>query len=171
LGFRFSSFDDMVAGIEDEIRDIHAQVKATCRNGYTDGLMAVAGWSHGRNRPEAYVIQTNDDLFCATLEEDAETTAQAIQSPPYKLLPNPHVMYAPFTKAYEQAGIREDMDEPALLRAMTKLLELQRKNLFRSPKGQPFSGIGGYALATIVSVDGVRQKIFHRWPQDRVGSR
>jgi hypothetical protein len=78
-------------------------------------------------------------------------------------------------EALEQADIYaprlDDMDEPALLRYLTALLELQRRNFYRSPKGEPFSGIGGYALATIVTACNVTQKVFHRWPEDRVGER
>lgn len=163
LDYRFRSFDALIAGIEAAIPDIHAQVKLTCR-GDTDSPLVIAGWSHDRNRPEAYLIRTTEDAFGATLEETAEVTAEAIQPAVYKRHALGSVTYSPFVprEAYEQTGISaacEDMDEPALLRHLTALLELQRRNFYRSPKGEPFSGVGGYALATIVTADGVTQKV------------
>jgi hypothetical protein len=63
------------------------------------------------------------------------------------------------------------MDEATLFRHLSLLLEAQRKNRFSVLNGEPFHGVGGYAVATIVTADGIRQKVFRRWPQDRVGAR
>jgi hypothetical protein len=60
-----------------------AQVKLACRNqGDTDSPLVIAGWSHDRNRPEAYLIRTTEDAFGATLEETAEviTRSRAIEN-------------------------------------------------------------------------------------------
>jgi hypothetical protein len=75
------------------------------------------------------------------------------------------ITYAPFVKheAYEQTGLTaacEGMNEPALLRRLTALLEHQRRNFYRSPKGEPFSGVGGYALATTGEPLTIDDKIF-----------
>jgi hypothetical protein len=52
LSCRFSDFDSMVAGIEDVIPKIHAQVKLMCRNG-ADEPIIFCGYSTARNRPAA----------------------------------------------------------------------------------------------------------------------
>jgi hypothetical protein len=83
LSNRFQSFDAMVAGIEDAIPDIHRQVKLMCRNqGDTDSPIVIAGWSHERQRPEAYVIRLTEDDAGGTLEETAEgPPAVTLQAP------------------------------------------------------------------------------------------
>ena len=52
---------------------------------------------------------------------------------------------------------------------MRAILELQRRDLHRPEQGEPFSIVGG--LATTVTADGITQKVFHRWPEDRIGER
>jgi hypothetical protein len=44
--------------------------------------------------------------------------------------------------------------------------------LHRPEEGEPFSIVGGYALATSIMCDGtITQKVFYRWSSDRVGER
>jgi hypothetical protein len=63
------------------------------------------------------------------------------------------------------------MDEPVLLRHMTSLLELQRRTFHRQEEASRSQSSAGNALATTVTADGVTEKVFHRWPEDRVGER
>ena|SRR5215467_2418777 len=50
---RFQSWDSMVAEAEDNIRAIHEEVRAMCRQG-ADEPIILAGWSERRNQSEAY---------------------------------------------------------------------------------------------------------------------
>ena len=131
----------MITSIENELPDVHAQVGLLCR-GNVDEPIFIAGWSHARGRPEAYIIRTAEDISSTTMEEPLE---EAILPPVYKLQPLGGITFSPFVtrEAYEQAGICGacEMDEATLFRHMTALLELQRRNFFRSPKGEPFCGI------------------------------
>jgi hypothetical protein len=166
IGMRFQTFDAIVAGIEDVIPGIHERVRSMCPQGDVDQPVVIGGWSHERNRPEAYLLFTAK--FAPGMNEE-EDTAKAITSPIYKLHRLSNIVISPFVAGYVKLALKQDMDESNLLRSMTALLELQRKNFYRSPKGEPFSGVGGYGLVSIVTRDNITQKIFHRWPEDRVG--
>ncbi|MFK4507085.1 hypothetical protein LPJ38_26800 [Bradyrhizobium daqingense] len=59
-------------------------------------------------------------------------------------------------------------DEPeAIERGLRKLLELQRRTLAEDS----FPRVGGWADLTTISPDGIEQRTFHHWPEDRVGHR
>ncbi|MGY4488346.1 hypothetical protein ACVWWR_007537 [Bradyrhizobium sp. LM3.2] len=56
---RFSSFDEMMAGLEDAMPKIYAaNISLLTQNGdgIPDTRIYIGGWSEGRNRPEAYSI-------------------------------------------------------------------------------------------------------------------
>jgi hypothetical protein len=166
LSCRFQTFDAMVAGIEDALPDVHRQVGAMCQG--ADEPLVLGGWSRDRNRPEGYMMSMAENACGANLEE----TAEAIQPPLYKLHALGTLTISPYVAREAYSGISgacQDMDE--LLRHMIALMEAQRRNFYKSKGSEPFCGIGGYAVAAIVSADGIRQKVFHRWPGDRVGKR
>jgi hypothetical protein len=92
LGLRFQSFDAMIVGIENELPDIHARVRLLCRGNVNEPIV-IAGWSRERNRPEAYIIRTSEDVSTTTMEGPLE---EAILPPVYRLQPLGSITFSPF---------------------------------------------------------------------------
>lgn len=182
FGLRFSvaftSFDDMVDRIEDELPDIYE----ACLQQFAEELGAMAnvdlilaGWSAARNRPEAYLIHSAPN-FCPLEERVEELLADGdvINPDAFKLqeLDGP-IVFAP-TVLHEKrakAGFDEyanERDYPTMLGHMRTLLELQRREVGEWDDVE-FYAVGGYATITTVTKNGIEQSVFHRWPEDRVG--
>src|SRR5262249_5636352 len=133
LRSKFQSFDDMVAGIEDVIRDIHAEVKKLCP-GHPNDPIDIAGWSRARNRPESYTISvTSEPPSSRTLEDiRPESKARLLETEPFKLHPLKSLAYGPLVslEAIEKTRIlyASQLSATDLLRAVIALLEAQRRN-------------------------------------------
>lgn len=174
---RADSFDTVVEIIEEVMPIIYEN----CVRSWQEelGVMAnvdliLAGWSAARNRPEAYLIHSAPN-FCRTEEHAAELLADggAINPGSFKLQElTGGVVFAPMV-LYEkraEAGFDEDLNErdyPAVLDGMRKLLELQRREIVAWDA--EFYPVGGYATIATVTKDGVEQRVFHRWEEDKIG--
>ena len=90
--------------------------------------------------------------------------------PPLKLVKLPNVVMTPtaddqvIPAGYE--GIDIDADEESVLWSMRKVLTMQRHCKLPDNIG----GIGGFAVVTTVSAEGIRQRILDRWPADKLGT-
>ena len=180
LGATFRTFDDVVANVEDRIEDIHDRLSGALGFGGALVDIVLAGWSRARAKGEAYLIRTTQDII--GMSEDAVADAVAAGG----ILPSSYKLHAFGKRAFgpdvsrerrAAAGLDVDTDnmsERALFDYLRGVMEIQRREQLHDPddgEHQPFSICGGFAVANVVTANGVSQRVFHEWPGDRVGER
>lgn len=162
----FSSFDELVDGIEarfDELVDNVDELLAG--SGQPACELYIAGWSARRNRPEAYLFRTHsvdwtpEKKISETISNEA---GKLIELDVCSITPGPYVA------DLKAAGFTGDEDPDKLgPEDLLRIMEVQRRMSFDGTNGK-FHGVGGLALLSSVTRDGVAQRVIHRWP-DRVG--
>ncbi|MGY4332958.1 hypothetical protein ACVWWG_007375 [Bradyrhizobium sp. LB7.2] len=183
---RFSSFDEMIVGIEEAMPKIYAaSISLLTENGggIPDTRIYIGGWSEGRNRPEAY------SMFCIPQEsveywkethgkQSARYGSDAVVADePFKLVPlDDVIMNPPFAAGLtgEQCGFKaskasmaDTLDPEVDLVVMLQMQRLREEPL--RPGLPATSKVGGHALLTSIDAGGIRQRVVYRWPADKVG--
>jgi hypothetical protein len=164
----FSTFDELVSGIEAELpKIIDDSEELFAISGATSTELAIIGWSEKDNTGKAFTIQTGD------VDDTRPEYAGVEQPQPYKLVerPNAYVLPAPSPEIMQEAGFRGDSDIEKLVPAIDMLLimEMQRRSLV-DYNGLDIYAVGGLALLSTVARGGtITQKVIHRWPEDKIG--
>lgn len=176
----FSSFDDMVARIDDEMPEIH-EILMPDLGEHGEGFdLVIAGYSEERKAFEFYTMTT---LSIADRgysdEESAEVLAAgALDQKPYQLveikepllcspaiLSEDEIAATGLNQRVANLGRQAQIDE-----TFRTVLEMQRQKPFNFMDcDEPFHGIGGRATVCTVTKTGVDQRVIHRWRGDRIG--
>jgi hypothetical protein len=129
--------------------------------------LVLAGWSNERQRMETYLLAGHDEgsldggVTPTRRGEMTETTeTDGSVNPP------------PSAEAMAAVGLTASLDDFDPIVDGVKLMEAQRRTpaLVGLWHGAPGAHVvGGYVLHTIVTRDGVRSGIIHRWPDDAIG--
>jgi hypothetical protein len=171
LGNTFGSFDAFVAGIEGRAEDIHDRV-APYLDTVTDVDLVAAGWSADRQRPESFYMRLGSQEVPGMTDSQVKEAIAAGSVAPdaYRLTELPRRAFGPNVTGLGVVDT-DAMDEGELFAFLRDVLERQRADPFDPGNGEPpFSIVGGHATATVITAEGVSQRVFHRWP-DVVGER
>lgn len=119
--------------------------------------LVLAGFFNGR--PNTFFIRT----------EGGNDSAGLL---PYVAFPMGPTLFGPWPsdELIAASGFVEPHPDDApekVARDMHKLLELQR----RTPAEDGFPRVGGFAELTVVTPNGIEQRVIHRWAGDRIGER
>lgn len=166
----FTSFDDMKAGIGPLLQALYDEHAATiCEPGmWAAADIWVIGWSDAIDGPDGFTIGMEDLADWTSRDGDNPNGRRPFVVDPLASLglnfhpcPSAHQL---FEARFPISLAESDLLVPEI--DLLQLLEVQR----RIPcihNGRPF--IGGYALLTSVSRDGVSQRRVHTWGDDKVG--
>ncbi|MCK1317148.1 hypothetical protein [Bradyrhizobium sp. 23] len=180
---RFTSFDDMIEGIEPAAAGIYAALLEVGVGTITDVTITIIGWSRRDQGPAAYTmrmsepeseayIQQRDARHRAEFNDDTglgvkafqlqRTDFSTINPPPFRPLNEigfPHYQFD------EDIG---EVADPEI--DLLHMLEAQRRRKFATRPGcAEAHKIGGLALLSSITANGVYQKVVHRWEEDRLG--
>jgi hypothetical protein len=177
-GRLFPSFDALVASIEVAMPEICQKHAASLgQSEFTDCEVYFAGWSKARNRPEAYIMRVHDEASQAYWDEQTQNTGY--EAKPYKLMPITDITGNPAADVAElrEAGlVRKDVTVDELCEVLDPcidllaMLEVQRRRKTPLRPGLPVRHwVGGLALLTSITRDGITQRVVHRWEEDAIG--
>jgi hypothetical protein len=159
----FSTFDELIDGVESEIEGIVDDVGIA---GHQMELF-LAGWSSTRDRPEAYQMLMTDDLprNCTEAEAALARANGYMPDGPFRLLRLPNlVMGPPPTPEISVEAFYEGIDCNAcpadVVKSLRKVLEMQRHD----KRDDGIHWCGGFGELTTVTANGVHQEILQRWP-------
>jgi hypothetical protein len=162
---KFSSFDEVKAGIRPLLEQIYADYAATICSAdqWAAADVWVVGWSDERQAPDGFTISM-DDL--ADWEERGSRRPFTIDPlGPLGLNWHPHPTGEQLFEACFPIRLTEsDRLIPEI--DLLQIMEVQRRLTYRD-KG--YHLIGGYALLTSVDRAGVSQRKVHTWSEDEVG--
>lgn len=170
LSTLFSSFDELVSGIEAELPKIIEDAGALFAvSGAGSTEMALIGWSDQNDTGMAFTIQSGD------ASETRAEYADVEQPDSFKLVER----LAAFAWPAPSAEIMRvaahgflDADIEKLVPAvdLLQIMEMQRQSLVEY-NGLDIYVVGGLALLSTVSRGGtITQQVIHRWPEDRIGA-
>lgn len=140
------TFDELLGGIVDEVRmclEIGARM-----HGHAHVEVIVAGWSHERDQPECYLI-------------DSKAGGD--------LTPAPDGYFSPMEPDMGRrlsAGGWNLYDEKNDARALLDLMRCQRAERFAIGHGPEVAPLGVFAQHTVLTRDGIISRIVERWPED-----
>lgn len=136
LNARFASFEDLVDGLHLAAWIVHEEMKADLaeRYGNADVEVYVVGWSHERDRAEAYMV-----------------TSQDFYGEPWRRLEIDRFACAPGVEASTETDI------PA-----AALDVVERQRAVRDEHGH--CCVGGHLQLVKVTPDTIHSAIIHRWP-------
>lgn len=140
------TFDELLGGIADEVR--MCLMIGARMHGPAHVEVIVAGWSHERDRPECYLI-------------DSKAGGE--------LTPAPDGYFSPMEPALQDkltAGGWQLYDERNDARALLDLMRHQRAERFVIGQQLEAAPLGVFAQHTILTRDGVTSRIVQRWPED-----
>lgn len=176
IGESFNSFDAVVRGIEDAMPtyvEKHQTLLASSE--FPDFEIFIAGWSNERGGPEAYLMHVYDP---ASFEHWNKVHAESGTRPEsFKLqkleglVGNP----GPTAEEFRAAKLRfactaEELPEQMTAGDLLHILEIQRRRRVPLRSGlDAHHWVGGLALLTTVTRDGISQRVMHRWGEDEVG--
>jgi hypothetical protein len=166
LSGEFADFDAMVAGIEDMLPTFVAAADL-----HMGSELILAGWSASRAAPEAYIINTSDELPVGCSDEMAATAEHL--PPAFKLQRLPDTISGPAVQDFDIINAANfegvDVDGPPELAIwnLKKLVEMQRQ----AGHSDGVYWVGGFAQLATVTPSGITQRILQRWPEDRIGER
>lgn len=161
LSQRFGSFDAVVDGIEGELPDIMRMYNLSDKT----IELSIAGWSTERQRPEAYVIVTTDELPTNFTEATRHLIPPAMT---LKKLPDfctGPILSEQIVLDAQWNGVNIDASPENVIDALRFTIECQRH--MKLPDGKCY--IGGFAAVATVTPDSITQRILHRWIEDVVG--
>jgi hypothetical protein len=164
----FSSFDELVAGGSERIRGLFRQYVDTYRNGDAVSTLMLIGWHEKENRPAAYGLDMQtagskaDWVKANSPHPEGFGAAHELTELRIGFMPPPtaEIMIA---AGYDILG---DLDAKDPATDLVHLLEIQRRMTIDG-----VSYVGGHAVLTSVTADGVSQKVVHRWPDDQPGEK
>jgi hypothetical protein len=193
LSKRFTSFDDLIDGVEDYLPAIfELNLGLLSESGIPDSRVYFAGWSEKQRAPLAYsmncippeseaywraargresavygaanVIDDGDEPF-KLIDLREATGSAAICNPPWA----EHLSMAECGMQFdaEPAEI-PDLMNPEL--DLLTIMEMQRRRKVPLRPGETAAHwVGGFALLTSITEAGISQRIVQRWPEDRIG--
>lgn len=162
---RFGTFDDLVEEAEDCLPGLFEAIAANTRLGGSSCTLYLAGWLTRANRPGAFCMElaTADSLH--NIDVMANSSGLTPEFGKLKELADISGTPIPGPELRSAAGFvvpsGDDADPEFHL---LHLLEIARR--------EPFKGrfwIGGLALLTTITAEGIEQRVVHRWPEDTVG--
>jgi hypothetical protein len=180
---RFSSFDDMVERIEAVAPEIYESLLNSVDVAITDVALTIIGWSQAEDGPAAYTLRMNEpDKETEIGERDARHSAEfgsdsAAGGGAFELVRcdfstiNPPPVAMLNELAFPDYKFVDDLGEVAIPEIdLLHILEAQRRRKFATRPGcEEAHKVGGLALLTSITRDGVSQKVVHRWTEDRIG--
>lgn len=179
LAMRFSTFDDLIAGVEDILPSEVAHLNLSHFDGAAAATieLVLAGFSKDRSGPEAYLIRSSDllppgmdqDAFDAMRLENNAAGRVVASGDAYKLERLPDVAVAPAIpqsdrEASGYAGIDPDEPDGQVLNDLMLAIELQRQQLVNDAHF-----VGGMAVLTTITPNSISQRVVKRWERDAVG--
>lgn len=163
FGARFTTFDDLVANGGAVAQSVYDEFFAMFTNyGETEIEIHLAGWSEARNRPETYVMASDEAPSLAVMEMLPWTFTEADDCSAAPL-PTDEAMAAQGLSV--SAVERFDPVSDGL-----RVMEAQRRtrgSALSRGNGVEVYCVGGFAMLTEITESGVSQRIIHRW-NDRV---
>lgn len=161
LAQHFSGWDDLIDNPSPRLPGIVA------RCGIEIGTdVMIVGVSKTRG-PEAYSFRLNDELPLTSCREEVEASPYWASSPG-ELVKLPDLIMTPVPSCQVAAAHYEGIDldaEPAdVIWGMRKIVNMQRQIDLPG-----IGGIGGHALLTTLSIDGVTQGVVETWSEDQIG--
>jgi hypothetical protein len=167
LATMFSSFDDLIAGIEAALPLIVARLGVPI-----EYELLIAGWSEARQAPESYMIQTSEMTgHDNTADELDAARAAGFIVQPYTLAPLPACVSGPPLRADAtiDATFEGFPGDGSSLEANMRVLRLVLEAQRHQPDRNGFHWVGGAAELAIVTPDGVQMMEPQHWNEDRVG--
>lgn len=167
LEANYSSFDEVVSLSSEYYRGLFDWFANRYRNGDAVATLVMVGWLERENRPACLTIElSTDGSEKERLRRNSPHTREEDMA--YDLVELPIVANpAPTLDAIKAAGWPLLVGNDAL-NAETDLLhmlEIQRR--MQQDDGKYY--VGGRAVLTTVTADGVEQRVVHMWPEDKVG--
>lgn len=191
LSKRFTSFDDLIGGVEDYLPAVfRLNLSLLSESGIPDSRVYFAGWSEKQRAPLAYsmicIPPESEAYWRAARERDCAIYGEAnmVEAEPFKLLDlressgSAVICNPPWAEHLSMAecGLQFDAEPaeiPDLMNPELDLLtimEMQRRRKVPLRPGESAAHwVGGFALLTSITEAGISQRIVHRWPEDRVG--
>lgn len=181
---RFSSFDEMADGLQTAAPSIYSEIIASSEAPINDVTLNIIGWSTREDGPASYMLKMNEpareeELSFRDAQHHKEYGEGAfVNAPAFKLertdfsTINPPP-YRPLNKiGFPNYDLSEDIGDQVenVELDLLHILEAQRRRKFAVRPGcESAHKVGGLALVTSVTADGIFQKIVHRWTEDQIG--
>lgn len=163
-----TTFDEVVTKDREWFRGAFDWYVENERAGASEyATVALIGWLEGEDRPAAFAIELSNGGEKAAWVKgnsshvDPDSVAHDLVELPIMANPTPPVEDL-ITAGWPLGVDRDTRDAEADLLHM---LEIQRRR--RASDGKYY--VGGHAVLTTVTRDGVTQRAVHRWPEDRAG--
>lgn len=166
FSIRYVSFDDMIDRVADDLRVWHEnRAHVVDESGWFDVELYIVGWSEAKQCAQAFSITTRDygdgEEPCTLRDCGRQTIAPGLSE-------EEETVRLPQLGVHVDARTFERDFDPA--RHGIAIMEAQRRALEQlSFVDEPFCSIGGHISCTEVGKDGVRQRVIHRWAQDKPG--
>jgi hypothetical protein len=169
LSALFSSFDDLVSGIEAELPKIVEDSETFfALSGAASTELAVIGWSDQNNSGMAFTIQTGDvsDTRPEYADLEQPESFKLVERPDAFALPAPS---AEIMRVAAHGFLDADIEKLVPAVDLLHIMEMQRQSLVEY-NGLDIYVVGGLALLSTVTRGGtITQRVIHRWPEDRIG--
>lgn len=171
LGLTFSSFDDMALGFADAFENLHDRFLPLLeQEGSADLQLVVVGWSAAKAKPEAFVVQSIDEV--AHGETDGQVRSGVMTFKAFQPQPiSGDFYYAPCPPddVLTAAGLDGDTGLDASEYCRRMLESCRRVAVDMGPDVGDRFIVGGSGMMTTVTADGVDQRTICRWPADAIG--
>lgn len=174
LGMQFSTFDDLVVGIEEAAPLLVEKYSPLWCDSYPSNRseIYVAGWSDERRQFEAYYLVT-EAIDRELMIKQGMLFEGSLLAEPFKLHRLQADSWAPGfdIEEFNRSGIKatsiERIDPEIDGRRVLEVQRQLRANLLEGLP--PCHHVGGFAQRTTITSSGIEQTVFHRWP-DELGS-
>lgn len=180
LAIKLPTFDDVIEHAEELMPSLVAELDLSGFDGDTTTIeLVMTGFSKRRGAPEAYVVRTTDALppGMTRADLDAFIAAESLAGretffpKAFKMIRLDDVVCAPIVdkELRRQSGYcGVDKDDPLdqVTTDMLMAIECQRQQL---DPGNGRSIVGALACLTIITPDGIEQRIVKRWESDVIG--
>lgn len=161
----FSTFDDLVAGIEKALPLMVAETGVAL-----EYEMLIAGWSKARQAPECYMIQTAEMTLADNTADEIDAARQSgFILPPYTLSQMPAQISGPPLRTDATIDVSFDgfpVDGP--LEDIARVLHLTIEAQRQQPDRNGFYWVGGEAELASVTPAGVEMSVLEEW-EDEIG--
>jgi hypothetical protein len=163
-----TSFDEVVAKDREWFRGAFDWYVAHERNGASEyATVVLIGWLECENRPAAFAIELSnggekkDFVRSNSGHIDEGSIAHDLTELP--ILANPVPPVEDLIAGGWPIGVDRDKRDAA--RDLLHMMEIQRQR----PASDGRHYVGGQAVLTTVTREGVAQRVVRRWPEDRAG--
>jgi len=162
----YKSFDNLIETAEWQITHHFKRYAREYRDGDAVSCVVLAGWHEKEERPAIYSIEleTAGTPKALLVRQNAEFEEKHVAT---RLTELPIIaMPPPSREEFQEAGfdLIADVEKVDPESYLLHCMEIQRRKRF---DGRHV--VGGHAVLTTVTRDGVTQRVVHRWPEDRVG--